>query len=277
MRIKILGSGQDAGIPHPGCLCNVCNRARNDGKYRRLGPSLAIFDKKGNFFYQIDASPDFKYQLDMVREEEIKIRRNGRIPISGILLTHAHLGHCMGLWYLGREAVGEKNLPVYCSSKMKQFLQSNYPFSLLVQRRNIEVLEILKNEEFELEGLKYIPIQVPHRNEVADTVGYIIQSEKRVIYLPDIDYWTDQLVDEIKRADIALIDGTFYSKDEIPRFDEVPHPPILKTIERLVEINTEIYFTHINHTNIINMNGKERKYIESKGFNIAYDGMILKI
>ncbi len=277
MQIIILGSGQDAGIPHTGCYCDICSKARKDVKYRRLGPSIAILDEKEGFCYLIDASPDFKYQLDMIREQVNKIKRKGRIPISGILLTHAHLGHCSGLWHLGKEAVEEKNLPVFCTSKMEQFLQSNYPFSLLVQRNNIELREITPDEEFELDGFKCVPIQVPHRNEAVDCVGYLIKSNKRTIYLPDVDYWTDRVIDEIKTSDIAIIDGTFYSKDEISRFDDVPHPPIEDTIELLRDVDTEIYFTHINHTNAINKDGMEREYIESKGFKIAYDGMIMVI
>ena len=277
MRIKILGSGQDAGIPHTGCYCDVCSKARKDTKYRRLGPSIVIIDKKEGFCYFIDASPDFKYQLDMVRGEVGNIRRKGRIPISGILLTHAHLGHCSGLWHLGLEAVDEKNLLVFCTPKMGQFLQNNYPFNLLVQRKNIKIKDIQPNEEFELEGFGCIPFQVPHRNEVADTVGYIIKSKKRTIYLPDIDYWTDKVMNEIRMADRAIIDGPFHAKDEISRFNDVPHPPIKETIKLLEDVNTEIYFTHINHTNAINRDGRERENIEGKGFKIAHDGMVIYI
>lgn len=277
LKIKILGSGQDAGIPHTGCFCEICDKARKHEKFKRLGPSIAIYDKDEDYCYLIDASPDFKYQLDMILEEGIKVKRKGKIPINGILLTHAHLGHCSGLWYLGKEAVDEKNVPIFCTQNMKMFLTENYPFSHLVQRKNIIVQEIQKNKELGLDGIKYIPIEVPHRNEIADTVGYIIQSKRRFIYLPDIDYWTEALIKEIQMSDIALVDGTFYSKDELEGYSEVPHPPILETIEILGDVNTKIYFTHINHTNAINKNGEERKNLESKGFKIAYDGMTLTI
>ncbi len=277
MKIKILGSGQDAGIPHTGCYCDVCSKARKDPKYRRLGPSIAIIDKKEGFCYFIDASPDFKYQLDMVKEDIDKIKRKGKIPVSGILLTHAHFGHCSGLWHLGKEALDEKNLPVYCTKKMGNLLRSDYPFNLLVQRKNIKIKEIQPNEEIELDGFGCLPIQVPHRNEVGDTVGYFIKSKKNTFYLPDIDHWTDKVISEIRKADIAIIDGTFYSKDEISNFDDVPHPPINETIKLFEDINTDIYFTHINHTNAINRDGKIRKSIESKGFKIAYDGMVIDL
>lgn len=277
MIIKVLGSGQDDGIPATGCYCDVCNSAREYTEYRRLAPSVAILDKMESFCYMIDASPDFKHQLDMIHEEISETKRKGKIPVSGILLTHAHLGHCAGLWPLGKEALEEKNLQVFCTSKMKQFLYANYPFSLLVQRKNIKVKEMYPDKEFAPDGLGFVPIQVPHRNEVTDTVGYIIKSEKRVVYLPDLDRWTDDILEEIKSSDIAFVDGTFYSKKEISRFQEVPHPPIKETISLLENVDTETYFTHINHTNPINKKRKERRYVESKGFKIAYDGMTLQI
>jgi pyrroloquinoline quinone biosynthesis protein B len=277
MRIKILGSGQDVGIPHTGCFCDNCNKAREDIKYRRLGPSIAILDKKEKYCYLIDASPDFKYQLDMIMEEEIKIDRIGKAPINGILLTHAHFGHCSGLLHLGKEGLDEKGLSVFCTKKMKPFLLRNHPFSLLVQRKNIHINEIHPNNKLELEGFYIIPIEVPHRNEIGDTVGYIIESKKRILYIPDVDNWTSELLDEIRKADIAVIDGTFYSREEIPRFEEVPHPPIIETLEHLENIETEIFFTHINHTNKINGKGEERKNIENKGYKIAYDGMVFEI
>lgn len=268
MQIKVLGSGQDAGTPHTGCYCNICDKARQYTKYKRLGPSISISNK--DFCYLIDVSPDFKYQLDM-------IKGSNKISIDGILLTHAHFGHCSGLLHLGKEAMNMENVMVFCTPKMKQFLSNNYPFKLLVKEKNIIVKEIKPGKEMELNQIKYIPIEVPHRNEIADTVGYIIRSEREVIYLPDIDYWTNKIINRIRNVDIALIDGTFYSKNEISRFKGVSHPPIRETIELLENINTEVYFTHINHTNPVNNNDKERKYVEDKGFSTAYDEMTIKI
>jgi pyrroloquinoline quinone biosynthesis protein B len=222
----------------------------------------------------MDASPDLKPQLDMVVRE---MGSKQGVPVKGILLTHAHMGHVLGLWQLGKEAMDTKEIPVFCTPKMNKFISENYPFSLLVQRKNIVINEIQDNVEFEIGNFKCKSILVPHRNEIADTVGFIVQSQKRMIYIPDIDHWTQEIIDEIKKTALALIDGTFYSKDEIPRFEEVPHPPMLETMELLKGVETEIYFTHINHTNAINFNGKERVNIENQGFKVVYDGMIFEI
>jgi pyrroloquinoline quinone biosynthesis protein B len=277
MRITVLGSGQDAGIPHTGCYCGVCNRARESPEFRRLGASIAVTDGQGETRCLIDATPDFKQQLDMLREDFCRAGKTGRMPMSGILLTHAHLGHVAGILNLGKEAMDTMEVPVYCTPKMASFLRNNYPFRLLDDRKNITIIEVRHREEFELGGFTCVPVEVPHRNEIADTVGFIIKSKKNVFYLPDIDNWTDEVLGEIKKADYALIDGTFYSKDEMPKYAEVPHPPMTETIGCLESVAPRVCFTHINHTNPVNLSGKERMFVESKGFGIAYDGMSLEI
>ncbi len=277
MHLQILGSGQDAGTPHTGCFCEICNSARKSPKHQRLGPSVAIYDANEKFCYLIDASPDFKVQLEIIMKELKEVKREGRTPISGILLTHAHLGHIAGLWHLGWEALAEKSMPLLCTPKMSQFLQTNYPYNLMVARNNIKIQELKIGEDFALDGIKWTGFEVPHRNEIADTVGFRIESDKRVIYLPDLDHWTDSALNEIKNADIAVVDGSFYRKTDFHGYSKVPHPPIQETIELLENVKTDIYFTHINHTNPVNFDGTEKKYVLSKGFDIAYDGLRLEI
>ena len=277
MKLKVLGSGQDAGVPHIGCYCPVCNRARKNKRYRRLGPSVAVYDTEAGFCYVIDASPDLKDQVDMLRDEIPRVTRAGRIPVSGILLTHAHFGHCAGLWQLVQEALGEAGLPVFCTAGMREFLLGTPPFVDLVERGNIDLRQVEPGGKFTLGGFICVPLRVPHRTRFSDTVGYIVKAEKSVIYIPDTDAWTDAVIEEMAGCDIALIDGTFYSGDELPRFSEVPHPPIRESVCKLKDLDTAIYFTHINHTNVLNVRGPERKEVERKGFTIAYDGLTLAI
>jgi pyrroloquinoline quinone biosynthesis protein B len=274
--IMVLGSGQDAGIPHAGCHCRNCNLGRRYERYRRLGPSISILDQREGYCYMIDASSDFKHQLDMVLLEfgEVGARE---FPIKGIFLTHAHFGHVSGLWQLGKEVLDEKDLPVFCTPAMARFLKNNDPFRRLVDERNIELREMENGKELEFKGFRCMPVEVPHRNEIADTVGYMVVSSKKVAYIPDLDYWTDEVLDLVRESDMAIIDGTFFSRSEIARYDEIKHPPIEETVELLEDSKTQVYFTHINHTNPINGNGDERKFIEDKGFKVARDDLILQI
>lgn len=277
MQLQILGSGQDAGTPHTGCFCKVCNKARKVVKHRRLGPSVAFYDNQEKFCYLIDASPDFKLQLEILMQELKQVSRKDRTLLSGIFLTHAHLGHIAGLWQLGWEALAANNLLVYCTSKMLNTLKSNYPFNLLVKRKNIKLQELRAHITNDFGSFTVKIFEVPHRNEIADTVGYVIESSKRVVYLPDLDYWNDSALKEVQKADIAFIDGTFYHKSEFVQYSKVPHPSIQDTIERLGDTKAEIYFTHINHTNPVNINGQERKYVEDKGYKVADDGLCVEI
>jgi pyrroloquinoline quinone biosynthesis protein B len=325
MELVVLGSGQDGGVPHTGCYCRACTRARRSKQHRRLGPSIAVIDSRAGSCYLIDASPDFKFQLDMVHA-----RAGGRIgarpgntsrgistcasktSLTGIFLTHAHFGHCAGLWHLGKETLNERALPVYGTPAMGGFLKTSHPFNRLVGSGNIEVRTVRPGSVVGLGGLTFVPVAVPHRNEVTDTVGYIIQRKvseqperpsqqraairasvgkrperpqpakspgpsRRVIYVPDVDRWTPKLIEKVATSDIALIDGTFYSREEVPNFKEVPHPPIKETIDLLKGLKTEIYFTHINHTNPVNAAGRERRYLEGEGLHLAYDGLSLRI
>jgi pyrroloquinoline quinone biosynthesis protein B len=276
-KIRVLGSGQDGGVPHAGCYCRSCERARENEAYRRLAPSIAIYNEEAGFCYLIDASPDLGIQIEKIREVMPHVSRTGRIPVSGIFLTHAHIGHYTGLLLLGTEVLGEDGMPVYCTARMMEFLSLARPFSLLVENGNIVLHEVHPNAEFDLDAVRFTPIPVPHRGEITDTVGYAIEVDKRAVYIPDTDRWTDGIIEEISKSDVALIDGSFWSKDELPRFEDVPHPPITETLPMLEGLDTEIYFTHINHTNPVHGDGPERQNLEQRGFSLAYDGLVLDI
>ena len=242
MKLVVLGSGQDGGVPQADCACGNCRRARSDERYRRYAPSVAVLDETKGSFLLIDASPDLKYQLEMIADIG-RFHGWGEPELAGIILTHAHLGHIHGLWHLGKEVMNVRELPVYCTPAVARFLAENHPYDALVERRNIVVVEVYDGIEHEADVFRFTPVSVPHRNERGDTVGYIIEAERRLLYLPDIDFWTEPVLEQIRSVDTALLDGTFYSKDELPRYDEVPHPPISDTVRLLGDARTEIIFT----------------------------------
>jgi len=280
MKSLILGSGQDAGIPQIGCYCNNCNNARENKEYIHLAPSICFYDKEKEFCFLIDASPDIKYQVDLLKTMKILHTRKGKLPFDGIFLTHAHFGHCSGLWLLGKECTDEKNVPIYCSPIMKKFLQNNHPFNHLLERNNIILKDMVIGKELHFRKFNFLikPIKVPHRNEYTDTLGYIIESKRKLLYFSDLDFWTEEIIKHVNSVDIALLDGTFYTKDEISRYKDIPHPPIIETIDLFKDSKTEIYFTHFNHSNpIVRPKDEERNYAITKGFKIAYDGLIIDI
>jgi len=281
MDLLVLGTAQDGGYPQAGCSDACCRHAWKT-RYQRLIASLAFYSRRNCFL--IDVTPDFKYQYQLI-EKTIKTSPH----ISGIFITHAHLGHYAGLLEFGLEVMNSDAVPVYVMPKMKSFLENNAPFSQLVSLKNINLVAIEENQPIEMNGIFSItPFQVPHRNEFSETVGYSVQSSsKSVLYIPDIDSWEEWDTDinnMINKHDIAFLDGTFYDKKELKKRDikDVPHPSILESMKKFSSLDVidrqKVNFTHLNHTNnVLRINSKERNEVLKQGFKIATDGENISI
>ena len=90
-------------------------------------------------------------------------------------MTHAHIGHYTGLMHLGREVMGANKAPVYAMPRMKGYLEENGPWSQLVSLNNISLNDLTADSALQLnDHLSITPLLVPHRDELSETVGYII-------------------------------------------------------------------------------------------------------
>ena len=103
--------------------------------------------------------------------------------------------------------------------------------------------------------LRVTAFVVPHRDEFTDTVGYLIEGPRaRAVFIPDIDRWErwDRSIRELaNQVDLAFLDGTFSSVDEVRgrRIEEIPHPMVPETRELLKGARAKLWFIHLNHTN----------------------------
>ncbi len=275
--LVILGIAQDAGYPHIGCNKDCCNKNISGGK-EYFVTSIGLSDIENDKYYLFEATPDITSQIKYLKDgiESKKI-------IDGIFLTHAHIGHYSGLMYLGREALGAKNVSVYAMPRMKRFLQENGPWSQLVSLENIDIKEINDNQNISLSReLTVIPFIVPHRDEFSETVGYkIVGKNRSALFIPDIDkwyLWEKNIIEEVRSVDYAFLDATFFSGEEINRsMSEIPHPFISETIEIFededLSTKNKIYFIHFNHTNpVLNNNNYLRDSILKLGYNFAKFG-----
>ena len=267
----VLGIAQDGGVPHLGCEQKLCREARRDPAKRRRVASLGLVDREAGKRFVIDATPDFPAQVDAL----------GGLP-DAILLTHAHIGHYLGLAQLGREVLNTRRLPVYCTAAMARFLRSNAPWSRLVERENIEIREIAPDGELPLtEHLRVTPIRVPHRDEDSDTLAYIVRGPGRsLLWLPDIDKWEKwnrDVAQVVSGVDRAYLDGTFFSADEIPgrALVDIPHPLVPETVDRLrgaAALAGKVFFVHLNHTNRLYWDAEALQRLRQSGFSVAAEG-----
>lgn len=282
-RLVVLGTAQDGGVPQTGCECTRCDAARRDPSRARRVASLALHLPASGHTWLIDASPDLPDQIAEVhRFRPHPEGKTDRAPVDGVLLTHAHIGHYLGLAHFGFESVNTRKLPVFCTPRMAAFLRANGPWSQLVRLENIALREIEPGKTFPLdEGISVTALSVPHRDEYSDTVAFILRGPTRtVLYVPDTDSWRawpkplpQVIADE--KVDVALLDATFYSPDELPDRDvsKIRHPLVTDSMDLLEPLvkagRLRVYFTHLNHSNpALDPDGPARKAIEARGFAV---------
>ncbi len=281
--IVVLGVVQDAGFPHINNP-DEWNDLEKGVKSKKLVSSLGLVDRKVQKKYIFEATPDMPQQLHELESETFK----NKTLIDGVFITHAHIGHYTGLMYFGREAMGAKNIPVYAMPKMNAFLAQNGPWSQLVTLKNINIQNIEAETNIKLtSNLSVVPFLVPHRDEFSETVGYkIIGTKKSALFIPDINkwsFWERDIVEEIKKVDMAFIDATFYEDGEIPRpMSEVPHPFIKETASLFEnessEVKSKIIFIHFNHSNpLLDNTNKDRKRLKKEGYRFATKGMRIEL
>ena len=278
--LKVLGTIQDGGIPHMGCNKVCCLKYFKNNTFRVGVSSLGISNLKNETNYLIDATPDINHQLKALIGTS-----NPSEKLNGIFLTHAHMGHYSGLLNFGREAMNSKNIPLYLMPRFYNFIQNNGPWNQLVKLENVMLKRIYDREKITLESnLSITPIQVPHRDEYSETVGFLIEGNtKSALYIPDIDKWekwNNSIVELIKNVDYAFLDGTFYDEKEVNNRDisEIPHPFIIESLKLFNPLDksekNKIYFIHLNHTNpLLNSDSSEYNRVIREGFNVADPNM----
>ncbi len=280
--VYVLGTAQDGGLPHLGCEKTCCATARSTGRIESPA-CLGIHDRETNRLLLIEASPAIELQISMFHRLTGG-RAPSRTPIDALMITHAHIGHYTGLIQLGREVASTQNLSTYVTPRMAKFLRANGPWSQMVEEGELRLLEVSPSGEpfTPIEGLNVEAISVPHREEFSDTVGFRIHGPQRtVLFCPDVDRWAahEGLLEKIlEGVDFAFIDGTFYDGRELPGRDiaEVPHPPIIDSMERLKEKAQaqpgRIRFIHMNHNNPVFHDPQVIMEITDRGFGIAKTG-----
>lgn len=256
-QIIVLGIAQDGGYPQAGCKKDCCARAWRQPELRRFVSCVAIVDPASGERWMLDCTPDFREQLHLL--DQVAPTASSEL-LQGIFPTHAHIGHYTGLLQLGREVLGAKQVPVYCMPRMRYFLETQGPWSQLVDLKQISLQPIHAAEPIRLnDRITVTAMPVPHRDEFSETVAFRIDGPMRsALYLPDIDKWERwnlKIEEQIKSVDIALLDATFFDAAELPGRDmkDIPHPFISESIDRLAELplteRAKVRFIHLNHSN----------------------------
>ena len=313
MRVKILGSAAGGGFPQWNCACPNCSALRAGtfhGKAR--SQTQVAISADGSSWFLLGASPDLRAQIEATPELYPQAGTNNGIrqsPIAGAVLANADIDHVLGLLLL-REL---HPFRVHATKAVRRILTKDNSMFAMLQRVPEQVTwnEFapgtwfpLLNAPGEPSGLRcqalpldtHYPAYVaaPRRSQLAlfeASLSLMIESSsgKRLIYMPAVPRLDETLLKHLDSADVLLLDGTFWTEDELIRTQgsgqtaaDMGHVPVCGTegsMSKLAQLRhpRKIYL-HINNTNpMLNEAGPEYAQVRASGWEIAEDGWQFEI
>jgi pyrroloquinoline quinone biosynthesis protein B len=306
MRIRVLGSAAGGGFPQWNCGCPNC-RGLREGSVRaqaRTQECVAVSADGGDWLL-LNCSPEIRQQVESFPGLHPRGPRDS--PIAGIVLTNGDLDHCLGLLSL-RES---HPLVVYATEPVRRgFVEGNTLYRTLERfpgQVTWRLLKVGREEEVvgvdgRATGLVIEAVAVPgkppiHLERLAppdpeDNIGVRVReaSTGRVLaYCSAAAGVTPDVRRALDGADAVFFDGTFWSSDELPalglgtkRAEDMAHLPVGGpggSLARLADLRARRrVYIHINNTNpMLREDAAERRQVEAAGWEIAGDGMEVRL
>ena len=278
MRITILGSAAGGGFPQWNCNCRNCAGVRSGQVNAKARTQSSIFVQPDTGIEGVlfNASPDI---LEQIRSHPAL--QPGRAlrdtAIAGVVLMDGQIDHCTGLFMLRERGA---KLPLWCTDPVEEDLNQGNPV--------LRVLEHycgVQRHQITLDGAWF---DVP-----GDNIGISIhdrRSGKSAFYAPGLGEITPPVFEAMCSADAVLVDGTFWTDDEMPRLGisqktarEIGHLPqsgaggMIEWLARLPP-TTRRLLIHINNTNpILDEDSAERATLRDAGIEVCEDKMALHL
>jgi len=302
VRIRVLGSAAGGGFPQWNCNCRNCSGVR-EGRLRaaaRTQSSIAVCGSDSTRWTLVNASPDILAQL-----QANPALHGARAPrdsaIAGIVLVDGQVDHTVGLLML-RESGSA--LPVWCTDEVCADLSHGNPiFGVLAHYCGVERHAMIPDgREFAIPGVAGVTWRAiavaskaapysPHRESpvTGDNVALVIGdpvSGRTLVYAPGVGAMHETLWQAMQAAACVLIDGTFWSDDEMTvlgvsrkRARDLGHLPQSGpggTLEWLAQLphRTRRILIHVNNTNpILDEDSAQHAELTRRGIEVARDGL----
>jgi pyrroloquinoline quinone biosynthesis protein B len=295
--IRVLGSAAGGGVPQWNCACTHCSATRAGAAPRRTQSSIA-FSVDDAAWYLLNVSPDVAAQIE---DSEFLLPPSPRgTPIAGMLFTDANVDHMGGLAVLRQQ--GSHAFRLWSSEPVRSLAASQVAFAAFTRPPHdwtavtLDGTPLAARDESEPFGstLDVRPVSVPgtlpgyagRGAAEGAVVAYACEDRvtgMRVLFAPVFAALDDALLREIARADVAFLDGSFYSDDELaaPGFRNrsaraLGHMPVGGVDGSLVALrhlgNRRIY-THVNNTNpMLDPESPAAQAVAEAGAELAFDG-----
>jgi pyrroloquinoline quinone biosynthesis protein B len=311
MRITILGSAAGGGFPQWNCNCRNCDGVRR-GTVRataRTQSSIFVRGDSGADGVLFNASPDILTQLQQQTAVMQPARAIRDSAIAAVVLMDGQIDHATGLFML-RERRGA--LPLWCTDPVADDLNHGNPiFRVLSHYCGVERHAIVPDgTPFGIAAVPGLELRAyalsskaapysPHRDAPVpgDNIGMLITDRagaattgKRVFYAPGLGEITPALFDLMASADAVLVDGTFWTDDEMIALGlstktarDIGHLPqsgaggMIEWLDKLPH-TTRRLLIHVNNTNpILDEDSKERATLALHRIEVCEDGLTLEL
>jgi pyrroloquinoline quinone biosynthesis protein B len=303
MIVKVLGSAAGGGFPQVNCNCRNCADVRRGtpGLAARTQSSLAV-SRDGRRWALLNASPDLRQQIaatpKLAPSPDAGLRSS---PISDVILTNGDVDHVAGLLSL-REGLA---FTIHATGRVLEALDANTIFNVLnrqvVTRRPlqlgaaVEVAGGLAIEAYAVPGkvALYLELAEPDLGtREGDSIGLKVSDPETGAafhYIPGCAAVDGTLAKELDGAALVLFDGTLYTDEEMiaqglsdktgMRMGHISMSGPRGSVAafEVLDVKRRV-FVHINNSNPVLREGcPERREIEAAGWEIASDGMEIRL
>lgn len=254
MKVTFLGTGTSQGIPVIGSSHPVC--LSKDSRDKRLRVSVMV--EWENHRYIIDCGPDFRQQM---------LRENCQ-HIDGILFTHEHSDHVLGLDDIRPFFFRQGDIPIYGHKRVLNELEKRFDYIFKSENKypgapSVKVHFVEKDKSFMIGETEVIPIEVDHNNW--QVFGYRLDD---FVYLTDVKTISEPELEKAKNAKVLVVNA----------LRTAPHHSHFNLEEALAFIRKvapkRAYLTHISH--LLGFHAEVEKTLPENVF-LAYDGLKIEV
>ena len=242
-------------------------------------------------WFLVNASPDVPHHLESLRPSAGGSVRS--TPFRAILLTDAEIDHSAGLLL-----VRESSVPVvvYSTAAVHATLMHDYPVMRMLESYcGVEWLPLEAGQVIGLPGSSLEveafdagggPPRYAPSNPTCAPIGLTFRDRGAgaLVCVPALARVDEDIIGHLETAECALVDGTFWSDDELSALGAgarsarmMGHLPLVDEDGALslhARLSSRTVLIHVNNTNPILLDGSpERALLSARGVEIAFDGM----
>jgi phosphoribosyl 1,2-cyclic phosphate phosphodiesterase len=253
LKITFLGTGTSQGIPIIGSTHPVC--LSDNPKDKRLRVSVLV--EWDDYCYVVDCGPDFRQQ--MLRANVSKI--------DGVIFTHEHADHTMGLDDIRPFFFRQGDIDLYAHKRVFKALEKRFDYIFTTKTKYPGVpavtKHVVKNKPFKAGNINVLPIDGLHHQ--LQVFGYRF---KDFAYLTDMKTVPDVEIEKLQNLDVLVVNA-LREKPHISHFN------LEEALAFIKKVNPKrAYLTHISH--LLGFHDDVQQKLPKNVF-LAYDNLQITI